>query len=67
MYANVDWLTDTEANILSEESNPQGWWPCHTVDKMSEYTRTQIGKAVEAGTARDFVDVAYKLGLFLEP
>lgn len=67
MYSQVDWLTDTEAKLLSEESNRQGWWPCHTVGSMSEYTRKQIRKAVEADTAKDFVDTTYKLGLFLEP
>lgn len=52
MTAEIKWFTIPEVNLMAETGDSQNWYP--------RYSHSDMNDNIE-----EFVDIAYKLGLFL--
>lgn len=65
MTAEIKWFTISEVNLMAETGDSQNWYPRYSHSDMNDNIRLRLNKAIETTDSEEFVDIAYKLGLFL--
>lgn len=65
MTAEIKWFTIPEVNLMAETGDSQNWYPRYSHSDMNDNIRLRLNKAIETTDPEEFVDIAYKLGLFL--
>lgn len=55
----------TPVTPIDEERVKKNWYPRYSHSDMSDNIRLRLNKAIETTDSEEFVDIAYKLGLFL--
>lgn len=48
-----------------DEERVKNWYPRYSHSDMNDNIRLRLNKAIETTDSEEFVDIAYKLGLFL--
>ena len=65
MTAEIKWFTIPEVNLMAETGDSQNWYPRYSHSDMNDNIRLRLNKAIETTDSKEFVDIAYKMGLFL--
>ncbi|MBV3836064.1 hypothetical protein [Bifidobacterium sp. MSK.17.10] len=65
MTTEIKWFTIPEVNLMAETGDSQNWYPRYSHSDMNDNIRLRLNKATETADSKEFVDIAYKLGLFL--
>ena len=65
MTAEIKWFTISEVNLMAETGDSKNWYPRYSHSDMNDNIRLRLNKAIETTDSEEFVDIAYKLGLFL--
>lgn len=50
---------------MAETGDSKNWYPRYSHSDMNDNIRLRLNKAIETTDSKEFVDIAYKLGLFL--